>query len=67
MQVKVAQAVYVKASRMNHACDPNVHVSFQSRCLSARTIKSVLAGAPLEISYGPQVSLILIFCAIEKG
>jgi hypothetical protein len=55
MQVKVAQAVYVKASRMNHACDPNVHVSFQSRCLSARTIKSVLAGAPLEISYGPQL------------
>ncbi|KAH8969183.1 hypothetical protein BDL97_02G021200 [Sphagnum fallax] len=54
-QVKVAQAVYVKASRMNHACDPNVHVSFQSRCLSARTIKSVLAGAPLEISYGPQL------------
>ncbi|KAJ3682180.1 hypothetical protein LUZ60_014753 [Juncus effusus] len=54
-QVRVGQAIYSTGSLFNHSCKPNSNIYFISRTLFVRTTEFVLAGTPLEISYGPQV------------
>lgn len=54
-QVRVGQAIYLAGSMFNHSCQPNIHTYFLSRTLYIRTIASVAACHPLELSYGPQV------------
>ncbi|GJT97775.1 SET and MYND domain-containing protein 4 isoform X1 [Tanacetum coccineum] len=54
-QVRVGQAIYLAGSMFNHSCQPNIHTYFLSRTLYIRTIDSVAARQPLELSYGPQV------------
>ncbi|XP_041008260.1 uncharacterized protein LOC121252549 isoform X11 [Juglans microcarpa x Juglans regia] len=54
-QVKVGQAIYRVGSLFNHSCQPNISAYFVSRSLFIRTTEFVVAGCPLELSYGPQV------------
>ncbi|KAI8031024.1 hypothetical protein LOK49_LG01G01123 [Camellia lanceoleosa] len=54
-QVRVGQAVYSAGSLFNHSCQPNIHAYFLSRTLYIRATEFVVAGCPLELSYGPQV------------
>ncbi|OVA17151.1 SET domain [Macleaya cordata] len=54
-QVRVGQAIYSTGSLFNHSCQPNVHAYFLSRTLLVRATEFVVAGYPLELSYGPQV------------
>ncbi|KAJ9545735.1 hypothetical protein OSB04_025442 [Centaurea solstitialis] len=54
-QVRVGQAIYLAGSLFNHSCQPNIHTYFLSRTLYIRTTDFVVAGHPLELSYGPQV------------
>ncbi|XP_024971752.1 SET and MYND domain-containing protein 4 isoform X1 [Cynara cardunculus var. scolymus] len=56
-QVRVGQAIYLAGSLFNHSCQPNIHTYFLSRTLCIRAIDFVVAGHPLELSYGPQVGL----------
>jgi hypothetical protein len=56
-QVRVAQAIYVSGSLFNHSCRPNVHAYFLSRTLVLRSTEFIKSGSPVELSYGPQVSL----------
>lgn len=56
--VHVAKAVYAIGALVNHACDPNCHASFlnnprgSSAQLVIKTIRPVMAGEELTISYG---------------
>ncbi|CAK9145871.1 unnamed protein product [Ilex paraguariensis] len=54
-QVRVGQAIYSSGSLFNHSCKPNIHSYFLSRTLYIRSTEFVVAGCPLELSYGPQV------------
>ncbi|XP_057482812.1 uncharacterized protein LOC130769627 isoform X1 [Actinidia eriantha] len=54
-QVRVGQAIYSEGSLFNHSCQPNIHAYFLSRTLHIRSTEYVVAGCPLELSYGPQV------------
>uniref|UniRef100_A0A5B7BBN2 Putative SET and MYND domain-containing protein 4 isoform X1 n=1 Tax=Davidia involucrata TaxID=16924 RepID=A0A5B7BBN2_DAVIN len=54
-QVRVGQAIYSAGSLFNHSCQPNIHAYFLSRTLYIRSTEFVVAGHPLELSYGPQV------------
>ncbi|KAL5720719.1 hypothetical protein ACHQM5_013360 [Ranunculus cassubicifolius] len=54
-QVKVGQAIYLTASLFNHSCQPNIHAYFLSRTLYIQSTENIIAGFPLELSYGPQV------------
>ncbi|CAL0327536.1 unnamed protein product [Lupinus luteus] len=58
-QVRVGKAIYKTGSLFNHSCQPNVHAYFLSRTLCIRTTKFVAAGCELELSYGPQVGLLV--------
>ncbi|XP_024539432.1 histone-lysine N-methyltransferase ASHR1 [Selaginella moellendorffii] len=53
--VVVAQALFVRGSKFNHSCSPNVHVSYVKRTLRAHCTEALPAFCPLEISYGVQV------------
>ncbi|XP_065831641.1 SET and MYND domain-containing protein 4-like [Oscarella lobularis] len=52
-QVRLALAIYPRASLLNHSCDPNVIVSYERRKLFVRTLKSVSKGDELLHCYGP--------------
>ncbi|EFJ23288.1 hypothetical protein SELMODRAFT_415607 [Selaginella moellendorffii] len=52
--VVVAQALFVRGSKFNHSCSPNVHVSYVKRTLRAHCTEALPAFCPLEISYGVQ-------------
>ncbi|KAJ4971185.1 hypothetical protein NE237_004284 [Protea cynaroides] len=54
-QVRVGLAIYSTGSLFNHSCQPNIHAYFLSRTLFIRSIEFVVAGEPLELSYGPQI------------
>ncbi|KAK2988946.1 hypothetical protein RJ640_026214, partial [Escallonia rubra] len=54
-QVRVGQAIYSAGSLFNHSCRPNIHAYFLSRTLFVRSTELVVAGYPLELSYGPQL------------
>jgi len=56
-QVNVAQGLYVLGSKLNHSCSSNVHASFKNRRIKVRTTVPIQAGTPLELCYGPQVSV----------
>ena len=51
---RIALAVYPTASLMNHACQPNVALSFDGSQLIARAIQPIQAGQPILHCYGPQ-------------
>ncbi|KAM0864950.1 hypothetical protein ACQ4PT_043604 [Festuca glaucescens] len=53
-QVRVAQAIYMSGSLLNHSCRPNVHTYFHSRTLFLRSTEYIESGRPVELSYGPQ-------------
>ncbi|XP_047093499.1 SET and MYND domain-containing protein 4 isoform X1 [Lolium rigidum] len=53
-QVRVAQAIYMSGSFLNHSCRPNVHTYFHSRTLFLRSTEYIESGRPVELSYGPQ-------------
>ncbi|OIW15313.1 hypothetical protein TanjilG_10753 [Lupinus angustifolius] len=58
-QVRVGKAIYKTGSLFNHSCQPNIHAYFLSRSLCIRTTKFIAAGCELELSYGPQVGLLV--------
>ena len=51
---RYALAVYPMASLVNHACQPNVALSFEGSRLTARATEPIMAGAPVLHCYGPQ-------------
>ncbi len=51
----LASALYPRASGMNHACRPNVAVSFQGAQVIVRAAADLVSGTPLLHCYGPQV------------
>ncbi|XP_015754970.1 PREDICTED: LOW QUALITY PROTEIN: SET and MYND domain-containing protein 4-like [Acropora digitifera] len=55
-QKRIASAVYPTASLLNHACDPDVIVSFVGGHLIVRATHNISKGAEISHCYGPHVS-----------
>lgn len=55
-QKRIATAVYPTASLLNHACDPDVIVSFVDGYLVVRATHNIAKGSEISHCYGPHVS-----------
>lgn len=55
-QKRIATAVYSTASLLNHACDPDVIVSFVGGHLVVRATHNISKGSEISHCYGPHVS-----------
>ncbi|CAB3991288.1 SET and MYND domain-containing 4-like, partial [Paramuricea clavata] len=55
-QRRIAAAIYPTASLMNHACDPDVIVSFIGRTLVVRATHNIQPGEEIAHCYGPSAS-----------
>eukprot|EP00057_Strongylocentrotus_purpuratus_P015557 XP_011670031.1 PREDICTED: histone-lysine N-methyltransferase SMYD3-like isoform X2 [Strongylocentrotus purpuratus] len=49
--IDIANGVYLRASMVNHSCDPNCALVFDGRKLQVRTVKDVKEGEECTISY----------------
>ena len=55
-QRRIAAGIYPTASLMNHACDPDVIVSFIGRTLVVRATHNIQPGEEIAHCYGPSAS-----------
>ncbi|EDO35173.1 predicted protein [Nematostella vectensis] len=55
-QRRIASAIYPTASLLNHACDPDVLVSFVDGVLVARATHNIAPGSGITHCYGPHVN-----------